>query len=244
MLGKECIESKIMRILITNDDGIHARGLHRLVELAKDFGEVCVFAPADKCSGLSRAITVEGVLRVKPIRMPDVRMAYSISGTPADCVRMAINCIMDEKPDLVLSGINNGFNLGRDIVYSGTIAAALEGAEAGIRSVAFSQPPDHDFETAAAFFPVIMESVLNGSCRKNMLTNVNFPDCSAGECRGIMWNSKLSSQYLYEDCCKKTAFPDGSMQLDISAVHCRIRDEESDITAVLNRYISVGPAAY
>ncbi len=231
-----------MRILVTNDDGIHARGLQQLVTLAKDFGEVCVFAPAEKCSGLSRAITVAGTLQVKPIQMPDVRMAYSISGTPADCVRMAMNCILDQKPDLVLSGINNGFNLGRDIVYSGTIAAAMEGAEAGIRSVAFSQPPEYSFDTAAAYFPIIMNAVLSGSGVNHLLTNVNFPACSADECRGIMWDAKLSSQYLYEDNCKKTAFPDGSMQLDISAVHCRIKEDGSDITAVMNRYISVGSA--
>lgn len=227
-----------MKILVTNDDGILAEGLKTLAEAACRFGEVVVYAPESKCSGMSRAITIAGSLHIKPVFLSENFRAYSVSGTPADCVRVAVNG-MDERPDLILSGINDGYNLGHDIVYSGTVAAAREGAEAGIRSVAFSQPPNCGFAMAERFFGQIMEELLSPKYANRLLTNVNFPEPDGG-CKGIAWDVKLSPQDLYKDSCMRTDHEDGSCELKISSVHCDITQTECDITAVMENYISVG----
>lgn len=109
-----------MRILVVNDDGIKAPGIKRLVQMAAGLGEVWVVAPAAQCSAMSHRITVRGDLEVKPYDFPATGVtAYSVGGTPADCVKVALGYLMTEKPDIVFSGINAGYNVGRDILYSG-----------------------------------------------------------------------------------------------------------------------------
>ncbi len=228
-----------MKILVTNDDGVLAGGLKTLAQAACRFGEVVVYAPEEKCSGMSRAITISGSLHIKPVFLSEGFRAYSVSGTPADCVSVAVNG-MNERPDLILSGINNGYNLGHDIVYSGTVAAAREGAEAGIRSVAFSQPPCCDFTAALSYYEQIMQEVLSPHNAHRLLTNVNFPDPADGECRGIRWNTRLSALDLYRDSCIRTDHADGSCELNISSVHSDITQTDCDITAVMDGFISVG----
>lgn len=228
-----------MKILVTNDDGVFSEGLKQLAEAACAYGDVVVYAPDEKCSGMSRAITIKGTLRITPVKISDNFIAYSVSGTPTDCVRVAINR-MPERPDLILSGINDGYNLGHDIVYSGTVAAAREGAEAGIRSVAFSQPPKSSFQTAERFFPQIMDRLLSEEMSDERLINVNFPDCKADECRGIRWGVRLSTQDLYGDSCICRVLAGGGWELEISSVHSSISEADCDITTVFDNYISVG----
>ena len=128
-----------MRILVVNDDGIKAPGIKRLVQMAAGLGEVWVVAPAAQCSAMSHRITVRGDLEVKPYDFPATGVtAYSVWGTPADCVKVALGCLMTEKPDIVFSGINAGYNVGRDILYSGTIGAAMEALCWGVPAIAFS----------------------------------------------------------------------------------------------------------
>jgi len=180
-----------MRILVTNDDGIHAPGLKAAEEIARRLsGDVWVVAPLEEQSGASRSLSLS-----MPIRMEQVgEKRFAVRGTPADCVIMALRHIMvDGQPDIVISGVNRGQNLADDITYSGTIAAAMEGAVLGMASFAMSQcygienSQTVPFEVAAGHGAEVVRRVLaadNGGsgCR---LFNVNFPDCAPGEVVGM-----------------------------------------------------------
>lgn len=165
-----------MRILLVNDDGIHAIGLRVLKEAAQSFGDCLVVAPHDECSAMSHAITLHAPLRLRPHGPQE----FAVTGTPTDCAYLGIYKVSDPKPDLVLSGINYGPNLGIDVLYSGTVAAAMEGARAGIPSLAFSlatsSPSSEDWETAGR----VVKEVLTWyqkqpSLAPGKLLNVNIP---------------------------------------------------------------------
>jgi 5'-nucleotidase len=170
-----------MRILCTNDDGIHAIGLGVLERIARRFtDDVWVIAPEAEQSGASRALTLTAPIRVReagPKR-------FALSGTPTDCVLLGVQDLIEgAKPDLVLSGVNRGQNIADDITYSGTIAGAMQGLQLGIRSVAFSQArgfrsPDAPipWETAETYGPGIVDRLLKAEWPANVLINVNFPD--------------------------------------------------------------------
>jgi len=175
------------RILISNDDGINATGLEVLERIARNLSDdVWVVAPTSEQSGASHSLTLHTPLRVRKIE----ERRYAIAGTPTDCVLFAVREIMgDHPPDLVLSGVNRGGNLGDDVTYSGTVAAAMEGALLGIRSIAFSQlidgPHKAKWETAEAHAPAIIRRAVEPSWPAEMLLNVNFPDVAADAVTGI-----------------------------------------------------------
>ena len=169
-----------MRILITNDDGIHAEGLTALEEIARALtDDVWVVAPEYEQSGASRALTLAEPVRV---RLVDTQV-YAVSGTPTDCVMLALTELMgDAKPDLVLSGVNRGQNLGEDISMSGTVAGAIQGMVCGVRSIALSQALErfHDeiyahYETAEAFAPGVIARLLEIGWPAEAVININFP---------------------------------------------------------------------
>lgn len=169
-----------MRILLTNDDGVEAEGLTALERIARELSDdVWVVAPAVEQSGKGRGITLTEPLRVN--RINDRR--FAVTGTPTDCVVLAVNDLMaDHRPDLVLSGVNRGHNVGEDCSYSGTVAGALQGMAFGIRSIALSQSLErfHDevtahWETAEAFAPAIINRLLDQEWREGVVMNVNFP---------------------------------------------------------------------
>ncbi len=168
-----------MRILLTNDDGIDAEGLTCLENIARTLSDdVWVVAPAVEQSGKGRGLTLTEPLRVN--KLGDKR--FSVTGTPTDCVILAVNELMPEKPDLVLSGVNRGHNVGEDVSYSGTVAGALQGMAFGIRSIALSQSLErfHDeaiahWETAEAFGPGIIQKLLDQKWPDGVVMNVNFP---------------------------------------------------------------------
>lgn len=175
-----------MRVLITNDDGLDAEGLKVLEELALQFtDDVCVVAPLSNQSGVGRAISlhkdIEFVSR-------DERH-YGVSGTPADCVMMAFNLLYaDQKPDLVLSGINHGMNVADDVGYSGTIGAAMEAAIVNVPAIAFSQrfyQRQMDFTPAKAAGPRVMAMALDIKLPPRTILNINFPDARLGPVKGI-----------------------------------------------------------
>jgi 5'-nucleotidase len=176
-----------LRILLSNDDGIDAHGLMVLERIARQLSsDVWIVAPTVERSGAGHSLTIHDPLR--PVQISERR--YSISGTPTDCVMVAINHIMkDSPPDLVLSGINHGGNLGEDVHYSGTVAAAMEGVLLGIPSVALSQVwsdgANIQWETAEQFAPDVIRRVCAVGWGKNVLINVNFPDRSPGQVKGI-----------------------------------------------------------
>ena len=147
-MGNTTIFKKHPLILVTNDDGIYAKGINELVSMIQDLGDICVVAPDSPRSGQSSAITSELPLRVKCISNQNEYKAFKSNGTPVDCIKLSINQILNHRPDLIVSGINHGSNAGASIIYSGTMGAVLEGCLIGIPSIGFSlcsHDPEADF---------------------------------------------------------------------------------------------------
>ncbi|ORT52146.1 stationary phase survival protein SurE [Vibrio sp. qd031] len=162
-----------MRILLSNDDGVHAEGIRTLAKELADIAEVTIVAPDRNRSGASNSLTLETPLRVSEIE-PNV---YSVQGTPTDCVHFALNELMkDNLPDLVLAGINHGANLGDDTLYSGTVAAAMEGHFLGVQAIAFSLVGHQHFAQAAKIAKRLVQHHQQNRIPTNRLLNVNFPD--------------------------------------------------------------------
>ena len=175
-----------MRILCTNDDGIHARGLESLVKIARALSDdVWVVAPHEEQSGAARALTLANPIRVREY---DPRR-FSISGTPSDAVMMAVHKLMDRRPDLVLSGVNNGQNLAEDVTVSGTIAGAFQGMSLGIPSIALSlarfQREKARWATPEAHGPEIVRKLLAAGWPSDVVINVNFPDREPEDIGGV-----------------------------------------------------------
>jgi 5'-nucleotidase len=175
-------------ILVTNDDGVNAPGLKVLIDVARKLGEVVAIAPDEGRSGMSHAITIKYPLRINKIREEEDFNFYSCSGTPADCVKIAVNHLLDRKPDLLLSGINHGSNSSISVVYSGTMAAAIEGGLHGIPSVGlsitdFSSNPD--FSGCILYGNEIIKKTLLGGMPRGSCLNINFPSFPADEIKGI-----------------------------------------------------------
>lgn len=175
-----------MRILCTNDDGVHARGLESLVTIARALSDdVWVVAPHEEQSGAARALTLADPIRV---RQYDPRR-FSVSGTPSDAVMMAVHKLMDRRPDLVLSGVNNGQNLAEDVTVSGTIAGAFQGMSLGIPSIALSlarfQRDKARWATPEAHGPEIVRKLLKAGWPSDVVINLNFPDREPGDVAGV-----------------------------------------------------------
>ena len=165
-------------ILITNDDGIEARGIHSLVEAVQHLGEVVVMAPDGPRSAQSSAITMNTPLRIWKHFEKDGLKMYRCNGTPTDCVKIAVYNILDRKPDIILAGINHGDNTSISVIYSGTMGAVLEGCVEGVPSVGFSlctHDPRADFSEAMKYASIITEKVLREGLPKDVCLNVNFP---------------------------------------------------------------------
>jgi 5'-nucleotidase len=177
-----------MRILVTNDDGIQAKGLANLERVARLLGdEVWTVAPQTDQSGVAHSLSLNDPMRLRQ----DGERRYAVQGTPTDCVLMALRHVMPERPDLILSGFNKGQNLAEDVTYSGTVAAAIEGTLLGVRSIALSQaysfaPNVHPpYETGEALAPDIIRKLLTTNLPQNTLININFPNRAVGDVEGV-----------------------------------------------------------
>ena len=173
-------------ILISNDDGVNAKGLRHLIDCVKDLGDVVAVAPAEHCSGKSSAITVDKILRA--VRHEDYSGAkiYSVNGTPVDCVKMAMHTILNRRPDIMLSGINHGANSGNSIIYSGTMGAAIEACMLDIPAVGYSFlsfDKNADFDVSTPFVRSITAEVLSHGLPQDICLNVNIP--SSCEIKGV-----------------------------------------------------------
>lgn len=169
-----------MRICITNDDGIHSEGLLRLVEWARRLGEVCVYAPKVEQSAKSHAVEIHKAFEAKPASVAGAARAYAVDSTPADCVRFAV-LGMHEQFDLVISGVNRGLNIGQDIMYSGTVSAAMEAVGLGVNALALSTEPA-TFDDAFAYLDRVWAFISeNDLYKKSALWNVNIPLATTGE---------------------------------------------------------------
>ena len=236
-----------MRILVTNDDGITAEGIIRLVKMAKQLGDVTVIAPDSQCSAMSQKLTIltyVDVRRVDDFPVEGVE-AYTVSGTPADCVRVGLDVILKERPDIVFSGINNGYNTGYDIAYSGTIGAAMEAVFAGVPAIAFSTDYRWISDTVDEYLLPVTKDILKEPIGLNEIWNINFPGCPAKECRGILRDRTIAQDDFYNNVY--TRIPDmadipdnGAVRYAISATPIEKAAEGTDIKALLDNYISIG----
>lgn len=232
------------RILITNDDGISADGLIRLAEAAKAFGEVWVVAPDGERSGVSHSISLHSSVDLVPhaFPVPGVQ-AFTCSGTPADCVRTGSLYIMPEKPDLVLSGINRGYNTATDLQYSGTAGAAFEGAFQGILSAAISEQAVSCHEVAEHYLPELLEELLTMQPGYGQIVNINIPGCPLGDCGGILRDRKVSRGMFYRDSYRAVeALPGGGIRLTVDGAYNEDAEPETDFRAVVDNCISIGLA--
>ncbi|WP_026489243.1 5'/3'-nucleotidase SurE [Butyrivibrio sp. XBB1001] len=230
-----------MRILITNDDGIESDGIRRLAEMAKEFGEVWVVAPESQRSAASHSITLRHPIDVHPFQLMEGVRAFSCTGTPGDCVRVGILNIMPEKPDIIMSGINFGYNVASDIQYSATAGAAFEGEFQGILSIAFSEGMNGCHEVTDKYLKEIMAELIDKPYVPGQIWNVNFPHCKAGECKGILRDRKVSRKSFYTDRYKAVEeFSNGGVSLMVDGIFSPTTEEGTDIGAVLDNYISIG----
>lgn len=195
----DSLDAKPLRVLLSNDDGVHAQGIHALADELKAIAEVTIVAPDRNRSGASNSLTLEQPLRVTEI----ADRAYSVQGTPTDCVHFALNELMkDDLPDLVLSGINHGANLGDDVLYSGTVAAAMEGHFLGVQAIAFSLVGKQNFQSAAKIARRLVEQHLQRPIPTNRLLNVNIPDLSLDEL-GEIEVTRLGARHHAESMIKQ-----------------------------------------
>ena len=225
-------------ILVTNDDGVHAPGIRALFEAVSSLGEAVIVAPERDNSAVSHALTMHRPLRVFELS-PQI---FTIDGTPTDCVTIAVNKILNRKPDLLVSGINPGPNLGDDISYSGTVSAAIEGTMYDIPSLAFSLggAPPHIFEVAAGVAWKLASLALAWHLPPGTLLNINIPPLPAGQIAGIRFTRQ--GRRIYKDAIQETFDPWGRKHYWIGGgtVHWS-GGTGTDEEAVRDGYISVTP---
>lgn len=234
-------------ILISNDDGITAKGINCLIDFVKDLGEVVVVAPTYPQSGMGHAITIHEHIRLDKFPRPDHIEAYECSGTPVDCVKLAKHHILkDRKPDLVLSGINHGSNSSVSVIYSGTMSAAIEGAMEGIPSIGFSLSDynhDADFEPCREYVRQIVESVLQGNFPEHVALNVNFPSLPAAKIKGIKICRQAMARWKEEFENRKD--PRGRDYFWLSGNFMNLdKGEDTDEAALSLGYVSVVPCQF
>ncbi len=234
-----------MRILLTNDDGVHAPGLKVLEHIARKLSDdIWIVAPMEEQSGAGHSLTLSRPLRLRQ----HGEKHYSVSGTPTDAVMMAIGHIMkDHRPDLVLSGVNRGANLGEDVTYSGTVSAAMEGAISGVRSIAFSQVYAREgmgdtipFEAAEVWGERVVRALLAQPDPGKTLINVNFPALPASAIKGM----KVARQGFHDvDRTRiiKGTDPRGYDYFWFGLDHSDSAPQASDLAAVAEGYISITP---
>lgn len=231
-----------MKILIVNDDSIHASGIELLARAAMELGEVTVVAPAQQCSAMSQRITIRESINVKKAEdfpVP-VRAAWQVDGSPADCVMTALLYILEEKPDFVFSGVNAGWNVGCDIAHSGTLGAAFEALMFGVPAIAFSNAHDVPMDAAARYLTQIARELTALEPDREAVWNVNFP---AGEPKGILWDRTVAPVRLFRERYVPEARDDGSLDLVLRGTALTADDPVpagSDLEAVLKGYVSVG----
>lgn len=233
-----------MKFLIVNDDSINAPGIVRLAEAAAELGEVWVVAPDRQCSAMSQKLTIREPLAVEAV--PDfpaeVKAAFQLGGTPVDCVKVALEYLLPEKPDFVLSGINNGYNVGYDIAYSATLGAAFEAVRSGIPAIAFSVAHDKHLGHAAQYLVPILKELLEADLAQGEVWNVNLPAMGSGSAKGILRDRTVAPTSMFREQYIAVVQPDGTAVLTVNGI--ATPDERipagTDAKAVREGYISIG----
>ncbi|KXG76846.1 5'/3'-nucleotidase SurE [Thermotalea metallivorans] len=232
-----------MRILVTNDDGIYAEGIYKLACALEKLGEVWVVAPDRQRSATGHAITMHHPLRAEKVKLLHTSFqAWSVNGTPTDCVKLAVEALMDHKPDIVFSGINKGPNLGTDVLYSGTVSAAIEGAILGIPAVAVSLADYQNvcYDYAAEFCTLLADKVINHSLPPDTLLNVNIPNTTKEKIKGV----KITTLGVrkYKNSFIERIDPRGQIYYWLGGeIVDHENGEGTDIHSIQNQYISITP---
>lgn len=230
-------------ILITNDDGINAPGVRHLWNSLAEFANLTVVAPATEQSAVGLSITIRHPLRLEKIDWPNDANAWSVSGTPADCVKLALNVVMKEMPDLIVSGINHGTNSGRNILYSGTVAGAIEGIMHNIPAIAFStwDYVNPDFNCVTDFIPGIVQHVLDHPMPHGTLLNVNFPSTQKMGIQGMKM-TRQGKEVWMEDPNERFHPVEGHTYYWLGAKIATFQeDDESDVSWLNRGYITAVP---
>lgn len=231
-----------MRILLTNDDGVYAPGLRALRKALQTIGDVTVVAPLSEQSAAGHSITLLTPLVVHEIFEGGERIGYAVDGKPADCVKLAIVMIMKEEPDVVISGINAGSNAGINVLYSGTVAAAIEGAFLSTLSMAVSLefPEDDHFPRAAELALEVIKQILAKKPAKGELFNINIPTLSKGEPRGVRVLPQGLS--VYRETYEERIDPRGRRYFWLLPdLLYATEAPHSDIEGLADRYVTVTP---
>jgi 5'-nucleotidase len=223
------------KILVTNDDGVRSEGIRALADALRSLGDVTIVAPDGEASAIGHALTL-----ARPLRLEEVGpRIYCVDGTPTDCVNVAVVHLFDGKPDLVVSGINKGWNIGDDITYSGTVAGAMEGALLGIPAIAVSlrRTAVFDFEPAARAGAAVARVVLEAGLPPRTFLNVNVP---MGEPRG--WRTTVQAERNHVTQVLRADDPRGRPYYWIHEGHTEwVSHDQSDYEAVQSGYVSVTP---
>lgn len=232
-----------MLILLTNDDGLDAPGIQSLREALEPLAEVVLAAPDRERSASGHGITMHKPLRVEAKRFGSSQ-GYAISGTPADCVKLALEQLLDRAPDLVISGINKGANLGTDVLYSGTVSGALEAIINGIPSVAVSLDYRNKglFPVAASFTTKLIPVLLQEPLPEQTFLNINVPDVDRSDIKGVQVVKLGTRRYI--NCVEERKDPRGKSYYWLSGILQGTPEPETDVWAVAHNYISLTPVQY
>jgi 5'-nucleotidase len=232
-------------ILVTNDDGVYAPGIYALYKTMSEIGDAQVVAPETEQSAVGHALTISDPLRVKEVDRYGEIFGYAVNGTPADCVKLAVKAILSRKPDLVVSGINQGPNTAINVIYSGTVSAATEGTLMGIPSIAFSLTSfrKSEFDFAARFAAHLAGKVLADGLPAGTLLNVNIPALPEQEILGVKITRQGKGRY--EEYFEKRVDPMNRNYYWLSGKKLQL-DNESDVddVAVLERYVAITPIQF
>jgi 5'-nucleotidase len=235
-------------ILVVNDDGINAPGIRKLISIMNDYGEVVVVAPDGPQSGKGHAITIESSIRCDKVIIDDgPQVEYSCSGTPVDCVKLAVNKLITRKPNLCVSGINHGSNSSINVIYSGTMSAAVEGALEGIPSIGFSlldYSHEADFSEGEKYIREITQSVLNNGLPDGVCLNINIPkSVDEKEIKGLKVCRQAKANWVEE--FDEREDPKGRKYYWLTGKFVNYdKGDDTDERALENHYISVVPVQY
>lgn len=231
-------------ILVTNDDGVFSPGIKHLSSIAKSFGDVVVLAPDKPQSGMGHAITINSTLRLERTNYHGVETELACTGTPVDCVKMAVNNILKKRPDLVLSGINHGSNSSINVIYSGTMSAAIEGALEGSPSIGFSlcdYALEADFNSSTKFIKQLIEHALNKKMPKGVCYNVNIPKLRENDIKGIKFVRQAKANWVERFDERKDPYGRSYYWLTGEFVNFEPEANDTDEWALANGYVSVVP---
>jgi 5'-nucleotidase len=234
-------------ILVTNDDGINAPGIRTLISVIKDLGDVIVVAPDSPQSGMGHAITINSTLHSSRITPKNSEITeYSCSGTPADCVKLAINELMPRKPDLCVSGINHGSNSSINVIYSGTMSAAIEAGIEGVPAIGFSLLDyswNADFSQSKDFIKKITLNALNNGIPKGVVLNANIPAVKKSDIKGVKICRQANAYWVEEFDKRKNPLGQEYYWLTGKFVN-KDQGEDTDEWALKNNYISIVPVEF